>query len=558
MKKFFVHKSEFEEQFPDSVQLAVGTLVSFVPGFDERSGKERACRIRMEGPQRPQKGAGYNQVNQAGYNQAWEPGRLYGQMTSWTIRSACGFLETTEEPIPKRFFAHKTDFEEQFHDGMQPPPGTLISFVPGFDQKSGKERACFIRIEGPQRPPEQGFYRGPPMRPPEKGFYHHGPPMHYGAPASYGPPIHYGAAPMYRGPPMMHRGPSVPYGAHRLLGTLMEWDTRKACGFIDAQGQKFFAHKSEFVRQFADGDEPPLNTLLSFVSGNDPKSGKVRAQAIQIENPSYIHGRPRLAGELSVWDAGKACGFILCQQYPGKKLFAHKSDFEVSFEDGQDPPVGTSVTFVLGTDPKSGRDRAQSIRQESEMGANVNGLARFNGELSEWDPARACGFILCSANQPGCPSKRLFAHKSEFDVPFPDGQDPLVGSPVSFTFGFDLRSGRERAQNISFQLVDRVVEDNVGDDGARHRLRGTLQEWSAKAWGFIACEGPPPKKLFAHKSDFVTPFEDGDAPLVGSVVSFVLGIDSKSGRERAQEIIVEEAPAEDDAGQSDAKRARMY
>merc|ERR1712083_512238 len=74
------------------------------------------------------------------------PLRLSGSLSEWNSQRACGFIECTDPP-GKRFFAHKSEFAEQFVDGAEPPVGTEVSFTPGFDTKSGKERAQDIQVE---------------------------------------------------------------------------------------------------------------------------------------------------------------------------------------------------------------------------------------------------------------------------------------------------------------------------------------------------------------------------------------------------------------------------
>merc|ERR1719414_282961 len=91
-------------------------------------------------------------------------------------------------------------------------------------------------------------------------------------------------------------------------------------------------------------------------------------------------GPQRLQGTLMEWNQQKACGFIQCLEPAGKKFFAHKSEFAVPFQDGEEPPEGTAVSFVAGVDARSGRERAQDIRLESEgadyTGADNVGLPR--------------------------------------------------------------------------------------------------------------------------------------------------------------------------------------
>lgn len=362
------------------------------------------------------------------------------------MRRACGFIEV-QSPPGKRFFAHKSEFEFQFADVDGPPLGITLSFAPGNDPKSGKERATFIR---PER------YGG----------------AHMGRVGHMGP-----MPPMYSGAPYGH-------GQPRLYGILCEWSDQKACGFIecsDPAGKRFFAHKSEFLHQFPDGHGPPVGTPMTFILGTDPKSGKQRAQEIQLEHvpgrrmghhmgrpmrPQMVpYGPPRLYGTLLDWHPQKACGFIQCFDPAGKKFFAHKSEFAVPFADGQEPPVGTAVSFVPGVDAKSGRERAQDIQPENDE------AFRLYGSLIDWKDEKACGFIACSDP----PGKRFFAHKSEFAEPFPDDSAPVVGTEVSFMPGVDAKSGKERAQDIRLeQGTKRKVVVGGGSNGpGRKRVRPT-------------------------------------------------------------------------------------
>lgn len=392
-------------------------------------------------------------------------------------------------------------------------------------------------------------------------------------------------------------------GLERHTGKLKDWDPAKACGWItsaELPGRRLFAHKSEFTEQFADGGEPPIGSTMSFVVGVDPKSGKERAQAIHVERFAASlprHSAPtlaaqqifrsltqapiRLAGTLGEWNPSHACGWIDLRDLPGKRLFAHKSEFAVPFEDNQVPPLGTRVSCALGIDPKSGKERAQDIRVErvslggarnrrqghlAGLGASLGGAMnlgqlglglglglgglggsavapqqqqlpqqkihsplgppRMFGIIKEWSPAQACGWIEIK----DFPSKRLFAHKSEFAHAWDDGNEPPLGTPVSFIHGIDSKSGKERAQDIFLEV-----------DGQGHpscaRTPGTIVGWNAqKACGWIECRNYPGVRLFAHKSEFVDKFSDGEEPPVGTQVTFVRGVDPKSGKERAQAI----------------------
>lgn len=251
--------------------------------------------------------------------------------------------------------------------------------------------------------------------------------------------------------------------------------------------------------------------------------------------PGWGAGPPpqqRLFGKLVDWNPEKACGFVECTEPPGKRLFVHKTEFAVPFPEGYEPPLGTPFNFLLGSDPKSGKQRAVDIRiQDAQPGFSGRGRGqtrrRLAGALEEWSSEKGCGFIHARDT----PGKKFFAHKTEFAVPFADGEEPALGCEVHFVLGHDPRSGKERAQDIQLGPLD---------ESGLPRLYGTLKEWnSQKACGFIECERPgksTPGKLFAHKSEFAEPFEDGGEPELGTELSFVLGHDSKSGKERAVDI----------------------
>lgn len=273
--------------------------------------------------------------------------------------------------------------------------------------------------------------------------------------AGYGP---YGGYPGYGAVPQQQR----------LFGKLVDWNPEKACGFVectDPPGKRLFVHKTEFALPFSDGYEPPLGTPFSFFLGNDPKSGKQRAVDIRIEDAQHgfagggfagggcgpFGTRRRLAGTLEEWSPEKGCGFIHARDTPGKKFFAHKTEFgdPSPMADGEEPVLGCEVHFVLGHDPRSGKERAQDI-QLGPLDESA-GLPRLYGKLKEWNPLKACGFIECERPGKSTPGK-LFAHKTEFVEPFEDGAEPALGTELSFVLGHDSKSGKERAVDIRLAL----------------------------------------------------------------------------------------------------------
>lgn len=488
--------------------------------------------------------------------------RHTGKLTDWDPSKACGWIISADLP-GKRLFAHKTEFTEQFADGSEPPIGSTMSFVVGLDPKSGKERAQAIRVER--------FAASLP---------------HHSAPAL-------AAQQIFR---------SLTRAPLRLAGTLAEWNPSQACGWIDLRdlpGKRLFAHKSEFAVAFEDDQVPPLGTQVSCALGIDPKSGKERAQDIRVERASLggarhrrqgqlaglgaglggalnlgqlglgglglglgglsagvlniggsafapqqpqqlqhqasgMHsplGPPRMFGTIKEWSPAQACGWIEIKDFPSKRLFAHKSEFAHAWDDGNEPPLGTPVSFVHGIDSKSGKERAQDIFLEVD-GQGHPSCARMPGSIVGWHSQKACGWIECKSY----PGVRLFAHKSEFVDQFSDGEEPPLGTQVTFVRGVDPKSGKERAQAIDITQGGESFEEN-----SKPTLIGHLTAWdSTKACGWIESQNMPGTRLFAHKSEFVEPFEDGlGEPATGSVVTFVAGVDQRSGKHRALNIQVE-------------------
>merc|ERR1712232_197917 len=170
--------------------------------------------------------------------------------------------------------------------------------------------------------------------------------------------------------------------------------------------------------------------------------GPMRGPPSRHQPQMTQHRRGRVAGSLAEWNHQKGCGWIESKSIPNGRIFCHKSEFNQPFEDGNEPPVGTVVHFTLGTDPKSGKDRAMRI-DITHDGAVPEEL-RLSGTLREWNNAKACGWIESSEYE----GAKLFAHKSELAVPFPDTAPPDPGTPVTFVLGTDAKSGKERAVDI--------------------------------------------------------------------------------------------------------------
>ena len=91
----------------------------------------------------------------------------------------------------------------------------------------------------------------------------------------------------------------------------------------------------------------------------------------------------RINGSLESWNPSKACGWIVSPEVG--RIFAHKSDFTVQFEDDRVPAAGARVSFVRGRDPRSGKERASAIlqleahvKEEAGLDEGLRSLSLFN------------------------------------------------------------------------------------------------------------------------------------------------------------------------------------
>jgi len=464
-----------------------------------------------------------------------------GILYDWNRFKACGWVRGPDE---QTYFAHKSEFIEQFGDSSGPPVGCEVLFEIGADQKSGKERATQIQVVD-------------------------------GMGGTEGDVVH---------------------------GVIVDWLPNKACGWVEpmdaALGKKMFTHKSEFKVQFDDNRPPIAGSRVSFIIGVDQKSGKERAQQVEIldapargpavgsiaerynslkkrKNDSGVrpgmkaaqhqmaaqhHSDPgTLSGVIASWDLAKGCGWLESQMAPGHRLFAHKSEFVQPFADGQAPLPGTQVSFQVGIDQKSGKERAVSIQlafdgrammqpfSQAVMGRRLASGSQSpssmaqpgTGTITAWNAEKGCGWIEGQGHQ----GSNYFAHKSEFVEPFADDEEPPIGRNVRFTIGVDKRSGKKRAQQISFSNGLFAQSGKTPTEPTSSGLMiGTIVEWNIeKGFGYLESDRIPGKKLFTHKTEFAEASDDNDwQPGLGTVVSFKLGRDARSGKERACEIHIGE------------------
>jgi len=346
-----------------------------------------------------------------------------GILTQWDMHKACGWVQCGTTGTP--YFAHKSEFAQQFSDAAPPAVGMPVLFTPGTDAKSGKMRATCIQLVG-------GPFGG--GKAAKVGRFSAPSPYAYQAPMFYPAPM-----------PMQMVTP-------RVRGRLSEWSAEKACGWVECMDpaqadRRLFAHKSEFAKPWGDDEAAPEGAMLSFVIGMDAKSGKLRCQDIRVEKGGAVAGQSaggRQIGNLMEWNVEKGCGWIQCQEVPGGKLFAHKTEFRVQFSDGDEPPIGTPLSFVIGLDKKSGKVRACGIQVAA---GDVVADGRVNSTIEKWNAEKACGWIE-SSETGGSP---IFAHKSEFLEQFDDSLAPSPGMAVSYVLGVDQKSGKLRATQIQFE-----------------------------------------------------------------------------------------------------------
>lgn len=343
-------------------------------------------------------------------------------------------------------------------------------------------------------------------------------------------------------------------------GILSSWKSPWGWVSCPKLGCDLFVHTEDLVSgALAKG------ATLSFEVGIDPKSGKHRALQIEAHGAPGDSGAfadaaeggccggkglgaltgPRVEGVVSNWK--EPWGWFSCATEE-KDIFAHREDVI-----GGDPYVpleaGQVVTFVVGTDAKSGRRRALQIDMPVKE-------ERLHGMVTSWKDQ--WGWITCTQIQDG----DVFAHKEDLC----GGAYIEAGMHVSFELGIDSK-GRRRARKIGtaggFKGGGKfcsMISGNAGIMNGKASYKGCMMPMFKGAGGW---KGGPPSPaafvgqqlngivaswkdqwgwvssplfagdIFAHAEDL----QFGMLPTVGEHVVFTVGYDSK-GRVRALHIHV--------------------
>lgn len=148
-------------------------------------------------------------------------------------------------------------------------------------------------------------------------------------------------------------------------------------GFIqpDDGSEKMFVLPGS-CRECGDFAVPPLGTRVVYQVTIDQKTGKPRADNVQLEVLEERTG--------SIRDSGEKFGFIL--QDDGEAMFVLPLSC-VAF-DKVIPPAGTRVSFNVISDPKTGRQRADDVRPEGQPASEKVPMPMDGGKGTRPGPGR--------------------------------------------------------------------------------------------------------------------------------------------------------------------------
>eukprot|EP00747_Dinoflagellata_sp_TGD_P089024 gnl/TRDRNA2_/TRDRNA2_164195_c1_seq1.p1 gnl/TRDRNA2_/TRDRNA2_164195_c1~~gnl/TRDRNA2_/TRDRNA2_164195_c1_seq1.p1 ORF type:complete len:513 (+),score=96.15 gnl/TRDRNA2_/TRDRNA2_164195_c1_seq1:180-1541(+) len=323
--------------------------------------------------------------------------------------------------------------------------------------------------------------------------------------------------------------------AERVQGTVKSF--KDQWGWIESSqmDSDVFAHVEDVVVGVLQ-----KGAAVTFEVGTDEKSGKPRALHIEVHNNQL--GSSRMSGNRlsgSVKQFKDPWGWISSSSVEGD-VFAHNEDCVngVLYANAR-------VTFELGVDSKSGRNRAKRIQVQGGHAGGHGGGQRIGGHMgviAQWKDK--WGWISSPEFRDG----DIFAHAEDLLTPV------ALGMQVTFRVSLDPK-GRRRASDISAAASDpgmgrgaagvgmggrgalMASAPAAGRGGAAtpamftgRQMTGQVTSWKDK-WGWVSCpyfEGD----IFAHVEDI----RDGFTPTVGARVQFVVGTDQKTGRARALEI----------------------
>eukprot|EP00434_Breviolum_minutum_P041785 symbB.v1.2.037172.t1/scaffold5412.1/size27432/1 len=379
--------------------------------------------------------------------------------------------------------------------GQIPPPQTPVKFKVVMDHKTGRPRADFVR-------PQFGIKGG-------KGSVKSSP-----APA-----------------PAVET--AVPGGVY--IGQVTR--VKGNFGFIqpdDGAEEVFFMPRG--CKGFHGPPAPGMR--VSFEMVNDEKTGRPRADHIFPEAAQGESSPAELLGSNmtgTICDPGDKFGFIT--QDDGSSMFVLPgscSAFGMVI-----PPAGTRVLYDVVADPKTGRPRAENV-QPSDSGGLVTALK--GKEKGGVIPARNQSWSQQDVGTGDATAKVIsricngygFIDKEDgesmFVLPtsckaFAGGggfaELPPVGTPVDYDIVMDSKTGRPRAENVRPAMRDGVFVGTISKSGAQ--------------FGFITQDTQDGSVV----EMFVLPFScGGQIPPVGTRVTYTVVEDSKTGRPRAENVMM--------------------
>jgi len=284
---------------------------------------------------------------------------------------------------------------------------------------------------------------------------------------------------------------------------------------------------------------PAPGMRVSFEMVNDEKTGRPRADHIFPEAAQGETSPAELLGSNmtgTICDPGDKFGFIT--QDDGSSMFVLPgscSAFGMVI-----PPAGTRVLYDVVADPKTGRPRAENV-QPSDSGGLVTALkgkekggvipAR-NQSWSQQDvgtgDATGTGVISRICNGYGFIDKE--DGESMFVLPTSCkafagaggyAELPPVGTPVDYDIVMDSKTGRPRAENVRPAMRDGVFVGTISKSGPQ--------------FGFITQDTQDGSEV----EMFVLPLScGGQIPPVGTRVTYTVVEDSKTGRPRAENVMM--------------------
>jgi len=320
---------------------------------------------------------------------------------------------------------------------------------------------------------------------------------------------------------------------------------------------------------------PPIGSRVSYEITDDAKTGRPRAENVQIIGgaqfhpalPVFHHAAPR-----ADFHHAPPSGKGLQRRHSGT-IMSMKGNFGFIGQDSGEPdmfvlppvpPIGTRVTYEIVLDEKTGRPRAQEVRPEEwdRPHLPVFPSTRVSTSVTTYTPQKGksggkggrlvgtvssikgnFGFITQDNGQPD-----MFVLP-----PFPD-----VGTRVTYDIVVDAKTGRPRADNVQEEtLAWKGYGSHKGGAGASHSpvrsqpYASPLQASAAAAaepssgteigtvvkssgsFGFVEQDSGGPQMFIIPQA---CPGFGKELPPEGTRVRYHVVTDLKTGRPRAEDV----------------------